>query len=44
MKGLQQYMLSLYLNNQMQKIHSHVLILSKLEGIDEQIIKNPMYM
>ena len=44
MKGLQQYILSLYLNNQMQKIHSYVLILSKLESIDEQIIKIPMYL
>ena len=34
----------LYLNNQMQKIYSYALILSKLESIDEQIIKIPMYL
>lgn len=44
MKGLQQYMSSLYLSNQMPKVHSHVLILSKLEGINEKIIKSPMYL
>lgn len=42
--SLQQYMSSLNLNNQMQKIHSYALILSKFEGIDEQIIKIPMYL